>query len=166
MKTLTNFFCMILLLTPFLLWANPSDDAQDIAINADAFHYDNQSGIATYTGNVVATQGTRKLTGDRLEVFRHEKTGKLDKIIVHGNLAHYQGLTDPDKPLLFAKASQITYEIPNKFLTLTGKAEVTQGGDVYRSEKIEYDGVKETIYSPPSKQQTTIILKGAKDARI
>ncbi len=139
---------------------NAPDDEQQIAINADSFHFDNQTGIATYTDNVVATQGSRRLTGDRLEIYRNAQTGKIEKLIVYGKPAHYQGLTSPDKPLLFAHAQIITYVIATKYLTLTGEAEVTQDGDVYRAAQIEYDGVKETVYSPPTeKRQTTIILK-------
>jgi lipopolysaccharide export system protein LptA len=145
--------------------ANVADDAAPLSINSDTFHFDNQTGIATYTGNVNATQGTRKLTGERLEIYRDAKTGKMDKIIVKGTPAHYQGLVEPNKPLLYAKANTITYLIATKFLTLAGNAEVKQDEDIYRAEKIEYDGMKETVYSPPSdKQQTTIILKGEQNA--
>ncbi len=140
---------------------------QNLTINSDTFHFDNQTGIATYTGNVIATQGERHLTGDRLEIYRDEKSGKMDHIIIYGKPAHYEGPTEEGKPPIFAKALEITYNIPTKFLTLTGDAQVKQEGDIYRSHIIEYDGIKETVYSPPSnKGQTTIILKDIDNAGI
>jgi lipopolysaccharide export system protein LptA len=139
--------------------AQSPDDTQPLTINSDSFHFDNQTGIATYTGNVLATQGSRRLTGDRLEVHRDEKTQKMSEIIVHGNPARYEGLTDPDKPLLHAQAKLITYKITTQFLTLQNDAQVEQQGNIYRADKIEYDGIKDTVYSPPSTAQTTIILK-------
>ncbi|MFA6037638.1 MAG: lipopolysaccharide transport periplasmic protein LptA [Legionellales bacterium] len=150
-----------------LLFINHSARAQDLTINSDSFHYDNKTGIATYLGNVHATQKDRELTGDRLEIYRDEKTGKMDLIKIFGKPAKYQGSVEEGKPPVFAKANEITYHIPTKFLTLTGNAEVKQEDDIYRSHIIEYDGIKDTVYSPASKQgQTTIILKDINDAGI
>ena len=149
----------LLLCSPVFAKTTP-DDEQQIHIKSDSFHFDNQNGIATYTGHVLATQGTRQLTGDRLEIYRDPKTGQIDKLIAYGEPAKYQGLTAPDKPLLFAHAQTITYWVATESLILTGQAEITQAGDVYRAAQIEYDGVKQTVYSPPSDQgQTFIILK-------
>ncbi len=153
-------------LTAILIACNVSF-AQELTISSDSFHYDNQTGIATYSGNVVATQGDRRLTGNHLEIYRNEKTGKMDTLIVQGKPAHYQGTVEPDKPPVFANANKITYDVTKKFLTLTGNAEVKQNDDIYRAHQIEYDGIKDTVYSPPSKQgQTTIILKDVENAGI
>lgn len=156
-----------LLFTSAVVFANLPDMGKNLTINSDTFHFDNQTGIATYTGNVVAVQGNRHLTGDRIEIHRDEKTGKMDNIIVHGNPAYYAGPVEPGKPPVNAQANLITYHIPTKFLTLTGNAQVEQEGDVYRSYQIEYDGIKDTVYSPPSAEgQTTIIIKDIEDAGI
>lgn len=165
MKIQIRYYLIAALCYASVLFANTDDDTQPLSITSDEFHYDNQSGVATYTGSVVATQGSRKLTGDRLEIFRDASTDKLDYFIVYGKPAYYQGLTDADKPLLYAHAETITYKIPTNFLILEGSADVEQGGDQYTAARIEYDGIKETIYSPPSQsQQTLIILKGHNDA--
>ncbi|MGA2655817.1 MAG: lipopolysaccharide transport periplasmic protein LptA [Gammaproteobacteria bacterium] len=141
--------------------------SQELSIKSDSFHYDNKTGIATYTGNVFAKQGEKQLTGNRLEIYRNEKTGKMDKIIVYGKPAKYQGAVEEGKPPVFAKANKITYDLPNEFLTLSGNAQVQQNEDIYRAEQIEYDGIKDTVYSPPSSRgQTTIILKDLENAGI
>lgn len=140
-------------------------NAQELSIKSDTFHYDNQTGIATYTGNVQAVQGDKRLTGNTLKIYRNEKTGKMDKIIVYGKPAKYQGTVEAEKPPVFAKANKITYDVASEFLTLNGNAEVKQEDDIYRAEQIEYDGIKDTVYSPPSsKSQTVIILKDIENA--
>ena len=63
--------------------APSSNDAKEIAITSQAFEYNHTSGIAIYTGIVFAEQGTRKLWGDKLEIFRGDK-GEISKIIVTG----------------------------------------------------------------------------------
>ncbi len=162
------FFAIICFL--FIIPATHAQDAQTqepLTIKSDTFHYDNQTGVATYTGNILATQGERRLTGDKLEIYRDPKTGKMDRIKVQGNPANYEGLAQENKPPIKAKAEIITYDIPTKFLTLTGNAEVEQEGDIYRSWKIEYDAIKDTVHSPASENsQTTIILKDVGNAGI
>lgn len=168
---MTGIFSIIMAAILFMIcsatYAKLPDDSQPLTIKSDAFHYDNQKGIATYTGHVLATQGTRRLMGDRLEIYRNEQTGKMERIVVHGSPAYYEGLTELDKPPVHAQAKLITYDVPTKFLTLTQDAQVEQEGDIYRAWKIEYDGLKGTVYSPPSEQgQTTIILKETADVGI
>lgn len=62
------------------------DDEQDISVTSHAFEYNHKTGVALYTGNVYAKQGTRQLWGDTLEIFRAEN-GDIDKIIVVGKPA-------------------------------------------------------------------------------
>lgn len=61
---------------------SPNDD-KEIAITSNAFEYNHQTGLATYTGKVYAEQGTRHLWGDKLEIYRGAD-GQIDKIIVTG----------------------------------------------------------------------------------
>jgi lipopolysaccharide export system protein LptA len=77
-------FLFLSLLFPLSALTAPSpNDAKDIAITSQAFEYNHTTGIAIYTGNVYAEQGTRKLWGDELQIFRGDK-GDISKIIVTG----------------------------------------------------------------------------------
>lgn len=74
----------LLIISPVSVFAAASpNDAKEIAITSQAFEYNHTSGIATYTGKVFAEQGTRKLWGDKLEIFRAQN-GDIDKIVVTG----------------------------------------------------------------------------------
>jgi len=46
-----------------------SDSEQPIYIDSDNAVYDEKAQISTYTGNVVATQGTIRIDGDKLVVY-------------------------------------------------------------------------------------------------
>lgn len=144
---------------PILLGAIPADDLKPIDISANAFYYDNIKGIATYTGDVVAIQGSRKMTGDKLELFRNAH-GDVSAITLHGHPAQHQSLTDANKPLFFAKANTIHYDPLAKYLTLTDNAWIAQAGDEYAAPLIEYDVGLQTMKSAANTQgRTTIIIK-------
>lgn len=147
------------LLHTSLAWAIPEDDETDIHITSEQFTYNNQTGVATYIGNVLAVQGSRKLTGDEMQVYRLPN-GEIEKIITNGKQAKYQALTAHDKPMLHARANTIIFEVVDKNLTLITDAHVEQGGDEYDSPLIEYDTLQKIVKSPQTGEgRTTIILK-------
>jgi lipopolysaccharide export system protein LptA len=77
-------FVFFSVLCPFSAFTAASpNDAKEIAITSQAFEYNHTTGIAIYTGNVFAEQGTRKLWGDQLQIFRGDK-GEIQKIVVTG----------------------------------------------------------------------------------
>jgi lipopolysaccharide export system protein LptA len=144
--------------------AIPEDNEADIHITADKFTYNHETGIATYIGNVLAVQGTRQLTGDEMQVYRLAD-GEIEKIITIGEQAKYQAITDPNKPMLHARADTIIFEVTEDYLTLIEDAHVKQGGDEYESPLIEYDTLRKIVKSPQSEQgRTTIILQPKEDS--
>lgn len=152
-------FAMTVGLLPLILCAISSDDVKPIDISANGFYYDNIKGIATYTGDVVAIQGSRKMTGDKLELIRNAH-GDVSLITLHGHPARHQSLTDANKPLFFAKANTIQYDPLAKYLTLSENAWIAQAGDEYTAPLIEYDVGLQTMKSAANKQgRTTITIK-------
>lgn len=146
-------------LLPVTLGAIPADDLKPIDISANGFYYDNIKGLATYTGNVVATQGSRKMTGDKLELLRNAQGG-ITHMTMHGHPAQHESLTDPSKPLFFAKANTIHYDPMARYLTLQDNAWIAQAGDEYAAPLIEYDVGLQRLKSAANPQgRTTIILK-------
>lgn len=157
-RTVKHIAAALLCLSCTLMADNP-DDKKDLSISSDQLEYREKDGIATYTGNVEAIQGSRKLHGDKLEVYRG-KNNDIEKIIVFGKPATYEAITDPKKPLFEAEAKVITYLTAKSFLTLNGDARVHQGGDAYAAPLIEYDATQKIVRSPESKKgRTTIIVK-------
>lgn len=144
---------------PLLSMAASPDDDKDLAISSEQFEYREKEGVATYQGHVQAIQGTRRINGDTLEVYRGNDGG-ISKIIVYGKPATHESLPDPNKPLFHAQADTITYEIKQNKLTLNQHARVEQGGDVYEAPLIEYDIIQKVVRSPESGNgRTTITLK-------
>jgi len=135
------------------------DNTQDVEITSNTFEYNNQTGVATYIGDVYAQQGSRILLGDRLEVYR-DSLGDISKIIAYGQPAQHESFTDIDKPKLHAKANEIIYDMLKEHLTLVDDAYVEQAGDIYEAPRIEYDVANEIVSSPENDSgRTTITLK-------
>src|SRR5215210_3462260 len=66
------FACLLALASPAL--AEKGDRSKPIHLEADRVTVDDAKQIATFSGNVVLTQGTMVLRGDRMEV-RQDKSG-------------------------------------------------------------------------------------------
>lgn len=162
LRTFHRFLFICLCSMAFAAFADEislKDDEQDIEITSKSFEYNNQTGIATYIGDVYAQQGSRILLGDRLEIYRNS-IGDVAKIIVYGEPAKHESITNPLKPKLHAKANEIIYDVLKEHLTLVDEAYVEQAGDVYEAPRIEYDVANETVHSPESDGgRTTITLK-------
>jgi lipopolysaccharide export system protein LptA len=140
-------------------FATSPDDSQNLEISSEAFEYREKDGVATYQGHVEAIQGSRRINGDTLEVYRG-KSGGINKIVVYGKPATHESLPDPEKPLFHAQANTITFEMDKNTLTLLKNARVEQGGDVYEAPLIEYDITQKVVRSPESGSgRTTITLK-------
>lgn len=152
-----------LMILSFTACASPfppsADDKQDLAITSHAFEYDHHTGLAVYTGNVHAKQGTRELWGDVLKIHSGQN-GDIDKIVVLGQPAQHASQSNPKKPPVHAKANEIIYYVTQEQLTLKDNAYVEQGGDVYEAPYIEYSVTHETVRSPQNENgQTTITLQ-------
>ena len=84
----------LLLASAFAL-AQQNTSQLPIDLKADSGEYDAAKGIATYTGNVVITQGQMNLKGDRV-VIRLDG-GEVTSLEAWGNLAtfHYVPANEP-----------------------------------------------------------------------
>ena len=124
-------------------WALPNDSQQPIHISADDAQLDDKQGVATYTGGVIITQGSMKITGNTVTITRNA-AGEIDIVTSVGNLAYFEQLqnaTDP-KPVQ-AYAVTIQYHAPQNRIVLIDKAKVINDGNTTEGEKIVYDTVKQ-----------------------
>ena len=69
LPTRLRFALCLLTLLPTFSSALESDREQPIRIQADAAIVDEASGSSVYTGNVIITQGTLKVTANEVEIF-------------------------------------------------------------------------------------------------
>ncbi|SEL75247.1 lipopolysaccharide export system protein LptA [Atopomonas hussainii] len=125
-------------------WALPSDREQPIRIQADAAELDDRQGVAVYTGSVVVTQGSLRITGEKVTLTR-DASGEVDVVTATGNLAQYQQQPSSDKQLVKAWGKTIQYKAANERIILIDQAKVVQEGNTFEGEKIVYDTARQIV---------------------
>jgi lipopolysaccharide export system protein LptA len=118
----------MLLLQPALAKQDDRNQPMDLHATAtDGFNLPNT--ITTLTGNVIATQGTLKATGDKAVVYIDGDT-QISRIVItvnKGKLAHIEQVDDAGN-LMTGDADQLDYDNINGIAVLTGHAVVHQQG--------------------------------------
>ncbi|WP_230659044.1 lipopolysaccharide transport periplasmic protein LptA [Psychrobacter sp. I-STPA10] len=128
-----------LLGTGFVTPANalPSDANQPIKLLADQATYSERTGVTSYSGDVVITQGTLKLTAANLTV--NLSNGRsIETAIAKGSPATMQQIVTQEKGLAKGQANEIIYNAKNGIVTLKGNARLTQNGASFAGNVIRY----------------------------
>ncbi|RLK46269.1 lipopolysaccharide export system protein LptA [Alkalispirillum mobile] len=91
--------------------ARTPDREQPIDLESNRAEIDNVRGISTYTGDVVLTQGSMVITGDRMVVHTREADDRrvLDRIEVDGSPATYEQLPEDQTDKVHAEAPRMEY---------------------------------------------------------
>jgi lipopolysaccharide export system protein LptA len=118
----------LLLLQPAL--AKQDDRNQPIhVVHADSMDgYNEPNSVSTFTGSVLITQGTMKLTGQVAKIFTAKEDTSVDHIIVTGTpqkRPHIEQIDDNGN-LMTGDADQLYYDNVNSIAVLTGHAVVHQ----------------------------------------
>ena len=140
-------FCF-LISQPLLALENDKD--QPISIEADSVEIDEGTGESTYKGNVILIQGSIRLTADSVSV--HQETGTTNKVLATGNPVTFKQDGGSEKGLIKGQAQKVEYQAADDTLILTGKAELTQGKDSFKSDRIIYDRAKAVVKAGASAQ--------------
>lgn len=125
-----------LLLFAATVTAGLPDQDQPATIESDRAEMDQRAGVYRYFGNVVFTQGTLRITGDRMDIETHE--GELQRAEVRGEPARARQQTE-EGDWVNARALEMVYEPVRPRLTLIGRAELVRDDDVFTAAYIEYD---------------------------
>lgn len=115
-----------------------TDQDQAIEIEANVGELDDIKNINIYTGNVIVTQGSIRITGDRLTV-NYTEENDIDTLVVEGKPATYRQLPDDSKTYDEAKAMRMEYHSMKNILILIDEAQVTQANGSVSGDRIEYD---------------------------
>lgn len=130
------------LFTPLTTFAEiASDQTAKLYITSDSAELNKSTGISIFTGNVKVDHGTTHVTCDKLTTYS-DKNNHVVKAVAegeNGDLATYQTMTDPQKPVLNAKAEVIQYFPQRHYVILIGQAYVIQGTDSVAGPRLEYD---------------------------
>lgn len=114
-----------------------------ITIEADRATLDEKRGISTYTGHVLLTQGNIKIQADTLIV--HSKKGELSHVTATGTPVHYaqKGIRSAED--INGEANIMEYFAREKRLLLLENAKLSQGGNAFSGNRIDYDTEKEVV---------------------
>lgn len=126
------------------VWGLSTDKDQPIEIEANAAELDDQKGVTVYTGNVVVTQGSIRMTGDKMTVY-YTRDNDLDTVVMLGRPATYRQL--PDNSEIYDEAEALRMEFYNlkNLIVLIDNALVKQEGMRFSGSRIEYDTLNSKI---------------------
>ena len=113
-----------------------ASSTQPIAIQADQFEMLLEERTTTYTGNVVATQGSRSITGNRL-VVRLNEDNEIMAMRASGEPARLTDARD-DGPISLAGAA-LDYDFDESVVRAEGDGVLSRDGDTIAAREITYD---------------------------
>jgi lipopolysaccharide export system protein LptA len=123
------------------LHAERADRNKPIHLEADRVTVDDAKQISTFTGNVVLTQGTMVLRGDKMEV-RQDKDG-FRQGTVWGNLAYFKQKREGVDELIEGWSERIEYDSRADKVQMFNRAMLKRGQDEVRGNYISYDANSE-----------------------
>lgn len=117
--------------------ALPSDANQPIRLLADKATYSESTGVTSYSGNVLITQGTLKLTANNITV-NLSKSRSINSAVATGSPATMQQMISQEKGLAKGQANKIDYNAVSGIVTLSGNAKLVQNGASFAGNVIRY----------------------------
>jgi lipopolysaccharide export system protein LptA len=125
-------------------WALSTDSQQPIEIEADFAELDDAEGKTVYIGNVVVTQGSIRMTGDKLRV-NFTENRELEDVYLEGRPAYFKQTPDGADHDVEGEGLLIEYHAQENFLYLIDKAKLTKGDRLFEGHRINYDTEKSII---------------------
>jgi lipopolysaccharide export system protein LptA len=132
--------------------AEKADRDKPVNLEADRVTIDDARQTALFEGNVVLTQGTLQIRGDRMEV-RQDKEG-FQHGTTWGGPAHFRQKREGFDELIEGWAERIEYDGRAESMQMFNRAQLKRGQDEVRGNYISYDAKSEFFQ----------VTGGAKDA--
>jgi lipopolysaccharide export system protein LptA len=110
------------------------DRTAPIEITSDALEVRQAEQLAIFSGEVVAGQGTLRLTADRVEVTYDEQgqgseTGAIRSLVAEGNVFLSNGAET-------AQGQKARYDVEDGMITMSGDVVLTQGQNVISGQEL------------------------------
>ena len=121
--------------------AEKADRDKPVNLEADRVTIDDTKKIALFEGNVVLTQGTLQIRGDRMEV-RQDKDG-FRQGTTWGSPAHFRQKREGFDEYIEAWAERIEYDGRAESVQMFNRAQLKRGQDEVRGNYISYDARSE-----------------------
>jgi lipopolysaccharide export system protein LptA len=131
--------CAVLAITPAL--AERNDRTKPVNLEADRVTVDESKQTATFEGNVVLTQGTLMIRGDRMIV--QQDADGFKSGTAHGKLASFRQKREGYDEYIEGFAERIEYDSKADKVQMFNQAHLKKGNDDVRGNYISYDAATE-----------------------
>ena len=137
------FLLACAMLFPLWLLATPATPAAErnkdepIHISARTVEANEKTGVAVYTGNVLAEQGRLTIKADRIEI--RVRDNRTDFIHATGKPAKLIRRPEAGEEELQAEASQVEYHVGDGKLDMMGDVTLRRGKDLFTGDVLHYD---------------------------
>lgn len=139
---------LLLLPLPLIAQTPQADDSrQPITIDADRAELDEKQQIGHYTGNVIITQGGITITADTVTV--HTRNNELDNIEADGAPVRYAQRRTGEEDIQ-GNSRRLEYDADTRIVVLITDAELWQGKNHFRGERIQYDTQSRKVVAGPA----------------
>jgi len=132
-----SMLLMTLMLSAFGVQAEKADREKPIELEADTVTVNDAKKTSIYTGNVILTQGTLMIRGDKL-VVREDQQG-FQHSTSYGNPTTFKQKRDGKDEYMEGSAQRIEYDGRMDKVQLYTKAWVKRGEDIVHGDYISYD---------------------------
>lgn len=119
------------------VWALNSDSQQPLHSESLNQSLDLQKNTTTLTGNVIVTQGSIKITSDKMVITRPDGDNNKTIIDAYGKPATFYQMQDNGKPVE-GHALHLHYELSKDLVELTGDAFIKQLDSSISGHRINY----------------------------
>jgi lipopolysaccharide export system protein LptA len=133
--------CCALALLSATSYAEKADREKPINLEADRVTVDDAKQLSTFEGNVVLTQGTMLIRGDRMEVRQDNQGFKYGT--TWGNLAYFKQKRDGYDDYIEGWAERIEYDGRADKVQMFVRASMKRAQDEVRGNYISYDATTE-----------------------
>jgi lipopolysaccharide export system protein LptA len=121
--------------------AEKADREKPVNLEADKVTIDDNKQVAVFEGNVVLTQGTLQIRGDRMQV-RQDQDG-FQYGTTWGKPAHFRQKRDGIDEYIEGWAERIEYDGRAELMQMFDRAQLKRGQDEVRGNYISYDSKSE-----------------------
>jgi len=130
--------------------AEKADRDKPITITADKSFADEKSQVSVFEGAVIITQGTLRVTADRVELRRDKES--FDNATATGNPATFRQKRDGADEYIEGWARRIEYSGKTELVELIDRARIKRGNDEITANYITYNSQSEVFQAsnPPS----------------
>lgn len=135
--SLMIIFLFSWLLPALAAYAIKKDADEPIRIKARSVVANDKTGVAVYSGNVLAEQGRLSIKADRIEI--RARNNKSDLLTATGKPVKLRQRPEKGAEEIYAEARRIDYRVSDRKLEMTGEVTLRRGEDLFTGSMLYYD---------------------------